>query len=162
MNDSSHCAIALAPMDRQDIPTVRRLFTEYAASLPIDIEYQGLRAELAGLPGAYATPRGIVLLAQADGLPAGCVALRPIGEGVGEIKRLYVRPSHRGAGLGARLIAAVLEHAKTQAYAEVKLDTLASMTVARALYERFGFRPTAPYNRGYHPETCFYALKLCA
>ncbi|HMP01071.1 MAG TPA: hypothetical protein PKC45_01100, partial [Gemmatales bacterium] len=69
-----------------DLETVRGLFTEYAASLDFNLCFQGFGEELAGLPGRYARPTGGVWLAEADGVPAGCVALRPLAEGTCEIK----------------------------------------------------------------------------
>jgi len=61
----------------EEIAAARQLFVEYAASLPIALDYQGFPAELAGLPGAYASPRGCLLLATDEIGCAGCVALRP-------------------------------------------------------------------------------------
>lgn len=155
--------IDIVPAERaDDIATARELFREYAAALPIDLEYQGFAAELESLPGAYRAPAGALLLARVDGAPAGCVAVRPLDARVCEMKRLYVRPLHRGAGLGPRLVTAAIAAATARGYDALWLDTLASMTAAQHLYRRFGFRPIAPYGGQAVPGTRFYGLQLPA
>ena len=95
-----------------DIAAARALFEEYAAWLGVDLCFQGFAAELANLPGLYAPPRGRLLLALADGNVAGCVALRPLGDSVCEMKRLFVRPAFRGQGVGRMLAEKVVAEAK--------------------------------------------------
>src|SRR5688572_11318658 len=83
-----------------DVAACRDLFLEYQRGLGVSLCFQGFDAELAALPGDYAPPRGRLVLALAGGRPAGCVALRPLFHRDAEMKRLFVRPQHRGAGLG--------------------------------------------------------------
>jgi ribosomal protein S18 acetylase RimI-like enzyme len=64
---------------------------------------------------------------------------------VGEVKRLYVQPARRGEGWGGRLACALIREARAIGYRELKLDTLAWMNEARALYARLGFKECAPY-----------------
>ncbi len=143
-----------------ELEAIRTLFREYAASLPIDLGYQGFAAELAMLPGPYAPPRGRLLLAQVNGEAAGCVALRPLTESICEMKRLYVRPPFRQLGLGRRLVSRILSEAATIGYTVMRLDTLASMQPAIRLYESFGFRRCAPYYATPIAETVFMERML--
>lgn len=137
-----------------DMSEVRILFEEYAAGLGVDLCFQGFARELAELPGGYAPPDGRLLLARADDQPVGCIALRRLEESTCEMKRLYVRTSQRGTGLGHALAARILADARTIGYRAMRLDTLATMTAARGLYQSLGFRPIEPY--------CFNPLESVA
>jgi putative acetyltransferase len=142
------------------VGVARELFREYAAAIGIDLEYQGFSAELASLPAPYAPPAGALLIAGSGGQVAGCVAMRPLGNRTGEVKRLYVRNEYRGSGLGRMLVEAVIQAARRAGYRELRLDTLGTMTSARALYDRLGFVEIEPYSNKYLPGTVFYSLVL--
>jgi putative acetyltransferase len=146
--------------DIESVGIARALFQEYAEAIATDLEYQGFTAELAALPAPYIPPDGDLLIAHAGDDVAGCVCLRPLGDGIGEIKRLYVRPTYRKWGLGKRLVEAVIQASRRAGHRELRLDTLASMTSAQALYRRLGFVEIPPYNNAHLPGTRFYSLKL--
>jgi ribosomal protein S18 acetylase RimI-like enzyme len=142
---------------------VRELFREYAAALGFGLEFQDFEAELAGLPGRYAPPGGCLLVAEAGDGPVrfgGCVALRDLGCGVCEMKRLYVRPWFRGQGLGRRLAETVIARAKNMDYASMRLDTIAAMAQANGLYQSLGFSPIPAYCPNPIPGALFYELRL--
>lgn len=130
-----------------DLACAVALFRAYAASLDVDLAYQGFEAEIAGMPGRYAPPAGTLLLARrGDGAPVGCVGLRSLAiPGACEMKRLYVSPEGRSLGVGESLVRAVVGEARQRGYREVRLDTLPTMTGAIALYRKLGFEPTARY-----------------
>jgi GNAT superfamily N-acetyltransferase len=127
------------------MPLVRALFEEYARGLGVDLCFQGFERELASLPGDYAEPTGGILLAECDGAVAGCVAWRALEPGVCEMKRLYVRPDHRGVGLGRTLATAVIAAARRHGYSRMRLDTLPQMGEAITLYASLGFVATEAY-----------------
>lgn len=137
------------PDTPQHWQATRGIFAEYGASLGIDLSFQDFDAELRTLPGEYAPPRGMILLATVNGEIAGCCALRPLDgsdyPNASEMKRLYVRPAFRRLGLGRRLAERVLDGARVHGYDHVLLDTLDDMEAARTLYEDLGFVEIPPY-----------------
>ena len=143
----------------EHLATIRELFGEYAREIKVDLCFQDFDGELAGLPGKYAPPEGRLFLARADDQAIGCVALRKIGEGICEMKRLYVRPALRGKGLGRTLANVVIAAARQMGYERMRLDTLATMEAAIALYESLGFRRIAPYYDNPNSGATFMELK---
>jgi putative acetyltransferase len=132
-------------VDADGLAVVRILFQEYWDSFGFTPCFQNFGEEMAGLPGKYAQPSGRLALALVDEQPAGCIALRRIDERQAELKRLYVRPSFRGLGLGRALLEWMMNEARSAGYAELVCDTMQVMRDALALYERMGFKRGKPY-----------------
>jgi putative acetyltransferase len=153
-------AVEIREPNRAEVEVGRRLIEEYVGSLGIDLSFQQVEEELADIERAYGPPRGRLLLAFVHGEPAGCVAVRPLHEGCCEMKRLYVRPTHRGLGLGRSLADAAIEAGRELGYERMRLDTLPDMEAARALYRSLGFREIAPYRFNPMPGTAFMERAL--
>lgn len=142
------------------IEQVRALFREYQRWVDEPCCFAGFERELAELPGEYGPPAGRLLLALEDGAPAGCAALRPLAGRACEMKRLYVRPAHRGRGLGRRLAEAMVGAARAAGCRALVLDTLPKMAPAIALYGALGFQPRGPYAAAPTPGALFFELRL--
>ena len=144
-----------------DLQHVRELFAEYVEWLEINLCFQNYEKELAELPGDYAPPTGRLLIAYEDKEVAGCIALRNLGDGVCEMKRLYVRPAFRGERLGWKLVELVLEEARTIGYERIRLDTLpGKMDRAIAMYRTLGFKDIDPYYHNPVTGAAFMELVL--
>lgn len=143
------------------IDEARMLFREYEAWLGLDLCFQGFEAELAALPGRYAAPDGRLLLAYSNAKLAGCIALRDLGDGVCEMKRLFVRDEFRGQKIGVSLIETLIAAAKDIGYSRLRLDTFPpKMGKAVDLYEAHGFVTIPPYYDNPHDGVLFMELSL--
>lgn len=143
-----------------DLPMVRSLFGEYANSLGVALDFQGFETELAELPGKYAIPEGAILLALHGGNVVGCVAMRPLGDGVCEMKRMYLCPAARGLHMGQALAQAIIDAAQAAGHRRMVLDTFDRLTAARGLYVRLGFSEVAPYYNNPLPGVIYMGRDL--
>ena len=148
----------------QDLADIRVLFGEYSGLVAEALCFQNFDQELEALPGQYAPPAGALLIARdagrSDAAAAGCVALRRIDAASAEMKRMYVRESYRGSGLGRQLALAVIAEAKQRRHARIVLDTLPRLTAAIALYRDLGFRECAPYLASPTPGALCFELRI--
>ncbi|MGF1454943.1 MAG: GNAT family N-acetyltransferase [Alphaproteobacteria bacterium] len=125
----------------EDVAAVRQLFRDYALWLNVDLHFQDFDGEMARFPKGYDR----ILLARADGAPAGAVGLRSLAPGICEMKRLYVPDRFRGLGLGRALCVRLLDEARGLGYRAMRLDTLDRLTEALSLYRSLGFAVCPAY-----------------
>jgi putative acetyltransferase len=140
------------------------LFREYQSDIGVDLSWQGFEQELAQLPGEYAAPHGMLLVAFVGDDAAGCCAFRPLHDcdypNACEMKRLFVRKAFRGFGIGRLLVDHTLLHAKQAGYSTMLLDTLTDMETARALYAQAGFVEVPPYYHNPMPGAHYLKVDL--
>jgi GNAT superfamily N-acetyltransferase len=144
----------------RDVDEVRRLVLEYAAGHAATPGVESMRADAAALPGAYTPPRGGLWLARAGEQGVGCVALRPLDSTTAEVKRMYVDPASRGAGVGRALLEALIAGARARGYEMLRLGTLDDMATAQGLYRSLGFKPIPRYRSDELVDTRFFELAL--
>ena len=138
---------ATGPADLDHVRSLLRAYAgEFAGSIAETLRLQGFESELASLPGRYAPPAGRLLLARDDARPIGCVGLRDLGNGLCEMKRLYVAPDCRGLGVGRGLVGEVIRWARLAGYARMRLDSTPDMAPALSLYRSFGFLEIPRYH----------------
>lgn len=143
-----------------NLNAVRELFRDYVHELGVDLNFQDFEQELSTLPGKYARPKGRLYLAYDQGEAIACIALRPFEVNVGEVKRLYVKPSHRRQGLSKILVERIIRDASTLGYKRLFLDTLNTMTPAMNLYRSLGFIETDAYYLNPLEGATYFALDL--
>ena len=150
------------------VEDIRSLFSEYTDMLVsinpefhlyLDIQHYNEEKENPSLK--YALPDGRLYLdISDDGIARGCIALRKLSDGKGEVKRLYVRPEYRGKGIATALVERIVEDARNIGYKELYLDTLPELESAVRLYKSFGFEETGQYNDSPVDKTIFMKLSL--
>lgn len=133
------------------------MLREYAAWIGQSFWVNDFEDELAALPGYY---HALLVARDAGGELVGSVAVKRLPDGAAELKRLYVRPSARGIGLGKKLATAAIERARELGYKTMRLDTLPAMETARRLYESLGFVPSEPYSDNPIPDVLWFELEL--
>lgn len=140
----------------EDLDAVRALMEEYLEwhharysqfqeLIEKYFDHAGFWDEMENLPGDYAPPQGRLLIARRDTDPLGCVALRNLGDGIAEMRRMFVTQRAQRAGLGTLLARRVMMEAKELGYQTMRLDTGWQQREAVQMYERLGFRHIQPY-----------------
>ncbi|MFZ4618241.1 MAG: GNAT family N-acetyltransferase [Rectinemataceae bacterium] len=158
--EGCEASISLRKLREEDIPATLALIREYVAWIGEDLSFQGLEKELGTFPHSYDEPGGAFLVAIDSGEPVACVGLRRLDAKTREMKRLFVRDSHKGRGIGQQLLTRIIEEARAKGYLRMRLDTLPKMGEAQRLYERWGFRDIDPYTDNPLPGARFMELPL--
>jgi GNAT superfamily N-acetyltransferase len=144
----------------QHAPQIRELFWEYLqwANDRVNEEFKVtfdiatmLEGDMQDL-GKFMPPNGRLLLGYIEKELAGIACLKPLTPRIGEIKRMYVRPGHRKAGLGRTLINRLLQEAQHIGYQLIRLDSAQFMREAHQLYRSTGFKEIAAYEGSEIPK----------
>jgi DNA-binding MarR family transcriptional regulator/GNAT superfamily N-acetyltransferase len=137
------------------------LFEEYAGSLDFDLGYQDFKKELQTIARQYKEPGGALLLCFINNESVvGCAGIRKFSEGVAELKRLYVKPDHRGLKIGKKLLESAIDIAKQMNYKFIRLDTVPGQTKAQELYHYLRFYEIEPYRYSPIEGTIYFEKKL--
>lgn len=118
-----------------------RVIEEFGVDFDIAAMLERDMAELA----IFSPPRGQLVLAREGHDVVGIGCLKRSTEGVGEIKRMYVRPEFRGKGIARAILEALLAEARSLGYSRVRLDSAGFMKEAHTLYRSSGFEEIEPY-----------------
>jgi GNAT superfamily N-acetyltransferase len=139
--------IRIAPTDPAE-PAARHCLDAYAAELDRRFGTGGFdpARSIPATDDDLRPPAGVLLVATMDGRPVGCAALKLHGDGPAEVKRMWVDPGVRGAGLGRRLLVAVEEEARAHGARVLHLETNASLVEAIALYRSAGYAEVPAFN----------------
>ena len=136
------------------------LFQEYANSLHISLDFQNFQEELSIINSMYGSPTGCLLLVYDKELPIACAAYRKIGEGICELKRMYIKPSHRRKQIAQNLLNELTNKARINGYQFMRLDTLDTMLPALALYRKNGFYEIEAYCHNPNEGVVYMEKKL--
>ncbi len=150
----------ITAVTEEDYREARALLREYEAEIEVDLCFQGFQEELETLERVYGPPGGILFLLRQEDRTAGCVALKDLGGGVCEMKRLFLRPGFRGEGLGRRCAERIVQAAREMGYRAMRLDTLPAMRAAIALYRSMGFTEIPRYTENPLEGALFMELRL--
>lgn len=124
---------------REDFQKCKDIVLEYLKTLGVDLTYMNLPDEFATMEEKYSGNQGVLILALDGDEAIGCVGVRKIEPGIAELKRLYVRDSHRGIKVGITLLEKALTHARSLGYNKIRLDVIPTLHKAKELYHSLGF-----------------------
>ena len=146
---------------QQEYQLAATLFQEYADHIGIDLGFQNFQTEMQQLASQYASPHGaLYLIYDPKDQPIGCFAVRKFEAGIAELKRMYLKTSARGTGIGQKMLLKSIRVASNLGYQKMRLDTLPSMKPAFKLYEQAGFYEIPAYRHNPIPEAKFYEIDL--
>jgi DNA-binding MarR family transcriptional regulator/N-acetylglutamate synthase-like GNAT family acetyltransferase len=142
---------AVDPSDPVAVEAVGHYFAELDRRFPSGFDPgEGAHDAEAMAPGA-----GVFLVATSDGHPVACGGVQRVTPGVGEVKRMWVDPDWRGAGLGSRMLRRLEAEAARLGHDRVVLDTNGTLLEAIAMYERAGYRHIERYNDNPYAQAWF-------
>ena len=145
----------------EDFREARALLRAYEAGVGVDLCFEGFEEELRDMERIYGPAGGgEFLLLRAGGQTAGCVVLHDLGDGVCEMRRLFVRPSFRGCGLGRKCAEEGIRVVRKKGCDAVRLATLPSMREAISLYRSMGFAEISPCDETRAEGVLFMELRL--
>ena len=138
-------------------------FKEYAAQIGVDLSFQNFNQELVDLKSQYARPLGVLYIAyDQEQKPIGCFGIRPFEDSICELKRMYLKSTHRGLGIGKKLLLQSIKTGKELGYTKMRLDTLPTMQSAIRLYTSIGFYEIPPYRFNPIEGTKYFEITLAA
>jgi putative acetyltransferase len=146
------------PATNGDAPILRNMIYDVLAEYGLAPDPGGTDADLSDIDAHYHRRGGMfdVLIAPV-GVIVGSVALDPREEGVAELRKMYLRKSMRGKGLGRLLLEHALQRAKGMGLKKIVLETATVLKEAMAMYERYGFKTSpAPI----HSRRCDCVMEL--
>ncbi len=146
--------------NKEQISIAKAIIQEYARSLAFSLDFQNFDEEIENLAIHYARPMGFILLAMDKDRCVGVTCLRNLGNFIAEIKRMYVRPHHRGKGYGRKMLDKAITEAKSIGYRYLRLDTVPDMESANKLYDSRGFYEIEDYTYNPIPGARFLEFKL--
>jgi putative acetyltransferase len=144
----------------EQVGKVRSLFGQYAISMGLNLGFQNFDDELINLPGDYTPPAGALLMAVERSASIGCVAMRPIDRSICEMKLLFVKPAHRGKGVGRQLMESIVDEAKKAGYLSMRLDAIPTMHEAIRLCQSIGFHEIEPTCWNPIPGALYFEMDL--
>ena len=139
----------------------RLLFEEYAEELNLDLSFQNFSEEIENIQKQYSRPEGVVYIVyDSKGVPVGCVGVRSLEGDICELKRMYLRDSSRGRGIGNQMLRQAIDAGIRLGYKKMRLDTLPTMLSAVKLYEKFGFYEIEPYRHNPVYNAKYFEIEL--
>lgn len=148
-------------LSEEYVAQAKALIYEYVKWLNVDLAFQGFEAEMNTFPALYAEPVGCFLITLSGNEVVGCVALKPLGSEICEMKRLFVSDKFKGKGIGKELISRLIIEARKKGYKKMRLDTEKTrMIKAKSLYDFFGFVEIDAYVYNPYPDIVFLELEL--
>ena len=130
-----------------DHGAVARELSAYLAFLGETLDGEGIDRDIAEWQSAYDGDKGVLLVViEPSGEVVGTAAVRRLELGIGEIKRMWIRPAHQGKGLGRPLMDACLAEARALGFQRLRLDSERKLEAAVHLYRAYGFIEVPDYN----------------